>query len=491
MISNKFWCFITSAFLAISVSYADTGNLSTFPMDHYDQTISTWINASDPDYNKSLLSEEMQQKRLAIFYDHYFGSQSPWSSEYINQIFRQSSPNDFKSIEQNIIHDFDNEGKSDNQIGYGENFRPYTKEWIDSIADNINLSQFDGLFYQSNKRGIAVDNLHVRILPTDDAHFYHPKFAGQGYPFDNLQMSSLWAGTPVYIIGESRDHSWMLVVTPDFMGWVKSNGIAKVDEAFVVEWKRAAKNKLVAITQTKTSIVDNRGKFLLTSYVGSVFPGDADLDGIRIRVPVADANRNAVIKHVRLSFQQAAIMPVAATPHNFSIIMRTLAGRPYGWGGMYFYNDCSSELKSLFTPFGIWLPRHSSDQMTAGKMVDMSSASSEKRLSYLKENGHRFLTIVYIGGHVLLHIGNYSNTVMTYQNMWGLSPNPPNRRAVVGGSVFFPMLLQYPEDTELVSHAAKKTFQMAWLDEIPVSQSMIKEDVIDIRSLMFPEFLFN
>ena len=31
-------------------------------------------------------------------------------------------------------------------------------------------------------------------------------------------------------------------------------------------------------------------------------------------------------------------------------------GCPYGWGGMYFYNNCSAELKSLFTPFGFGYP---------------------------------------------------------------------------------------------------------------------------------------
>lgn len=497
LLSNLALIWVISIF-TISISYAEQDLISLFPLNNYDQTISTWIKSSDPDFNKSLLSEEMQQKRLDIFNDHYFGLSSPWNADYIIQIFRQSSPIDIKTIEQSLINNFSNEGKPDNEIGYGENFRPYDKDWIEGIANNINLSQFDELTYQANQRGIAVDNLHARVLPTDDVHFYSYKLAGQGYPFDNLQISALWVGTPVYIVGETRDHAWMLVVTPDYIGWVKSNGIARVDNSFIDTWVKAAKNKLAAITHTQTGLVDDKGKFLFLAYVGSIFPGNIDdTGGMKIMVPVADADRHAVIKHASISNKDAAFMPVAATPHNFSIFMTTMIGRPYGWGSMYFYNDCSAELKSLLTPFGIWLPRHSSDQVTVGKMVDMTPSSPDKRLSYLMENGHRFLTIIYIGGHVVMYIGNYSEPnkhdslmAMTYQNIWGLTPNPAIRRAVIGKSVLFPLLLQYPEDPNLVSLAAKKFFQVSYLDQLPDSSYLMKKN-IDIKSLMYPEALIN
>lgn len=483
---------------AASTSYGSSDLISLFPLNNYDQTISTWIKSSDADFDKSLLSSDIQQKRLDIFYDHYFGSLSPWNGDYVTQILRQLPPNDIKTIEQSLINNFNNEGKPESQIGYGENFRPYAPEWIKEITKNININQFEGLTYQSNNRGIAVDNLHTRALPTDDVHFYNYKLAGQGYPFDNLQVSALWAGTPVYIVGESHDHAWMFVITPDYIGWVKSSGIARTNSVFIDTWQKAAKNKLVAITHTQTSLVDEKDKFLLLAYVGSVFPGKMDASGIQIMVPVADTEGNGIIKTFIISPNNATFMPLPATPHNFSNIMSTMIGRPYGWGSMYFYNDCSAELKSLLTPFGIWLPRHSSDQVTVGKMVDMTSASPDKRLSYLMENGQRFITIVYIGGHVILYIGKYSNPTnsdstmaMTYQNVWGLSPNPAVRRAVIGKSVLFPILLQYPEDTSLVSLASKKYFQVSYLNQFPQVNTLMKEKNVNLKSLMYPEALFN
>lgn len=129
-------------------------------------------------------------------------------------------------------------------------------------------------------------------------------------------------------------------------------------------------------------------------------------------------------------------------------------------------------------------------------MVDMSASNKEDRLSYLMQNGRPFLTIVYIGGHVLLYMGNYQNPnkpdetmAMTYQNIWGLKPNPPTRRAVIGQSVIFPMLLQYPEDTNLISLAGKQFFQVSYLDQLPNTYSLRDSHVINIKSLMYPDVM--
>lgn len=487
--------YIIITVFTISTTHAAEDLISLFPLNNYDQEVSSWIKPSDADYDKPMMDANTQQAHMDKFHEHYFGTKSPWSREYVNQIL--SEADDIKTLETGIIREFDNEGKPEKSIGYGANFRPYGKKWIQEIANNINISQFDSLNYQSSNRGIAIDNLHARTLPTEDVYFYSHKMAGEGYPFDNMQMSALWAGTPVYIIAESRDHAWMLVVTPEYIAWVKSKGIARVSDAFVDTWTNAAKNNLAAITQTKTSMVDEKGNFLFSAYVGSVFPGSSLSAGMQLMVPVAVGDRQAVIKRVIVPSSNAALMPVAPTPHQFSLVMKSMIARPYGWGSMYFYNDCSAELKSLLTPFGIWLPRHSSAQVTAGKMVDMTGETPEKRLAYLKENGQRFMTIVYIGGHVVMYVGNYPNPrkqdsvmAMTYQNVWGLSPNPPSRRTVIGKSVLFPMLLQYPEDGTLTSLAAKKYFQVAFLNQLPdASVSLTSGSHVDVGSLMFPEIL--
>ncbi|MES2217566.1 MAG: SH3 domain-containing protein [Pseudomonadota bacterium] len=484
---------ITTLLGFASVSHADQDLISVFPLDNYHQSIAAWINPDDTEYDKPLLNAEMQNARFEIFMDHYVGASSPWNADYINKLLQPSSE-DLKALEQEILNTFNNAGKAADQIGYGENFHPYPPEWIEEIANNI--PQLAGLTYQSNNRGIVIENLHARALPTDDVYFYHYKIAGEGYPFDNLQMSAVWVGTPVYIVAESRDQAWMLVVTPEFIGWVKSSGIARADEAFINTWTKAAKIKLAAITHTQTSVTDREGKFLFSAYVGTVFPvtaASADQDAKDVSVPIADENHHAKIKSVVVRAGNAVAMPLAATPRNFSMVMETLIGRPYGWGGMYFYNDCSAELKNLLAPFGIWLPRNSSRQAAEGNMVDLSAESVEKRISYLMANGHRFLTLIHINGHVMLYVGNFPNPnqgpglmAMTYQNTWGLQPNPSTRRAVIGKAVLFPLLAQYPEDTSLVSQAGKKNFEISNLDELPNANLLMQQRAVSLRALMFP-----
>ncbi len=155
---------------------------------------------------------------------------------------------------------------------------------------------------------------------------------------------------------------------------------------------------------------------------------------------------------------------------------------------MYFYNVCSAELKNLYTPFGIWLPRRLSDQAYAGNMIDMTSATPEQRIEYLKNNGHPFTTLVYIGDHIFMYIGNHPNpnsqghelVPMTYQTMWGIRPNPPIRRAIIGQSVIFPLLLQYPEDASLNSQANKSHFPVTYFNDAP--HYLMKLAILELKS---------
>ena len=488
--------------------------LSLFPVQNYDQKISDWISPSSTDYDKPLLTPEQQTLLKDELVSHYFSSDptalSPWNPGYINQIIAKKAPDDLATVEQEQIIKYTNDkNKPDDEIGYAANFRPYTDQWTDHLTKNINLPQFQGqLHYDSTHRGIAIDNLSARILPTDEVHFYSHKLAGQGYPFDNLQASSLWAGTPVYILGETLDHAWYMVLTPDYyIAWVKSTGIARVDDHFVAEWQQKAKINLVAITQTEVPVMDTTDNiYRFSGYVGMIFPlENKDETGMQILIPVMDAKHQAEIRHAHLSSQDAALLPLSATIHHFAERMGPLLGRPYGWGNIYFYNDCSAELKSLYTIFGIWLPRHSSEQVNPdrvyGRSVNLSKEDMAKRIDYLTKNNHQFMTIVYIGGHVFMYLGHYPNPTdsvhalvpLTYQNSWGFRPKNPtpetDRRVVIGESVLLPLLKSYPEDASLASPAEKKHFDIMYLDD--TQQDMVKFRAlefskIDLRILLSP-----
>src|SRR5690606_3490716 len=132
----------------------------------------------------------------------------------------------------------------------------------------------------------------------------------------------------------------------------------------------------------------------------------------------------AVIKTGLINTNASSIMPLKASPKNLVKIINQLKNRPYGWGGAFFFNDCSQEMKSIFAPFGIWLPRNSAQQAQLSSTLNLSKNNIDERISLLKEKGHPLMTLIYIGGHVMLYIGNKDidnnkAAVITYQNVWG------------------------------------------------------------------------
>jgi cell wall-associated NlpC family hydrolase len=473
--ANLVACFI---FLTTLSACAIGAPITLFPIEKYDQKIDRWILPTDSDYDKPLIEGSVQKKRLQQYYNHYYATDtkalSPWSSFYVNKLLPK-----VQLKEQKEINAYSNKGKTDpEKIGYGANFRPYSAKWINDIVANMDVKQFaKPIKFKLSNRGIAVRNLIGRVLPTDDVYFHSSILPVEGYPFDGLQNSSIWVGTPVYVVGKTLDQQWSLVITPAFRAWVESDGIANVSEKFVSEWQECAQKKMVAIVRTKVSVFDTNKQYRFNAYVGTVFPGkNCTKQDCTILIPVADEYHNACTREAKVKNKDAVVMPLRATPRNFTKVMSTLLGRPYGWSNMYFYNDCSGELRSLYTPFGIWLSRNSSQQVTAGRMVDKSALDIHGRLDYLMANGKKFTTIIFTGGHIVMYIGTYPNSdpsskekkmAMTYQNVWGVRLKDNNYIAVIGGSVLLPMLKQYPGATKFDSSANKKYFQVIYLDEFP------------------------
>lgn len=492
------------AFYFISAT-ASPDIISLFPLEKYDQKITDWLSPSDPSYTKPLLTPAQQAIRKAELYRHYFGKESPWSADYVNLLFSQPMPQDLQSLETEKINSFTNQDQPADKIGYGANFRPYPEQWLIQIKNNIHLQQFSAQHYDPGKRAIAITNIQGRFLPTDEPHFHSYKLAGSGYPFDNLQAAVIWAGTPLYILGETADRAWSMVLSPGFIGWVKSTDIAKVNNNFVTKWLMASQQNIAAITSTQIAIIDSENnEFRFSGYIGMLFPAIKKPGGIEILIPVADEKQQAHIHHAHLSMRDLVLIPFLPTPQHFVAIMQHLLGRTYGWGGMYFYNDCSGELKSIYTPFGIWLPKHSSDQVdpgqVLGKLDDISSGRPDPhvRSAYLMAQAHPWMTIIHIGGHVLAYLGKYPNPVdpmhnivpLSYQDMWGLrGKTGPERRAVIGQSVLFPLLVSYPEDADLNSHLNRDTFQLFYLDELPAnltSVNVLNSIKLNLRALLSP-----
>lgn len=446
-------------FIAISLNnlcFANSDINRIFPIENYNQDLNFWFNSSNKDYKTLRLSKETQRQYFNVLKSNYYGKNSPWSSSYINYLLKPE-PKTGKTIYNGIQFIIDiyntntNKPEAANTL-YGMNFKQISNKLIQDIAGNINLTQFKNLRYLTQNRAIATDNVIIRALPTFDPAFNSYKIAGSGYPFDLLNLSYITTGTPVYIIGTSKDLSWYFIVAPAMMGWVPAKNIARVNSSFVNNWQTFTNKALAGILTSNLTIKDTNNNYQFTALVGTMLPVYKQYkNSFTLMIPVKNSAGQAIIKYTTITKKNAVLLPMPLTMENFSNAIKYLIGKPYGWGGINFYNDCSLELITIYKMFGIFLNRNSAAQASySGQMIDVSGLPAEKRLEMVIRNGIPFATFLYLKGHIMIYIGTYNtaygeNTVMTYHNIWGLAPEDRTWRDIIGGSVILPLLKEYPE----------------------------------------------
>ncbi|MCR9192340.1 MAG: hypothetical protein NXI01_06730 [Gammaproteobacteria bacterium] len=59
-----------------------------------------------------------------------------------------------------------------------------------------------------------------------------------------------------------------------------------------------------------------------------------------------------------------------------------------------------------------------------------------------------------------------TEAVITYQNVWGMSPSNRDKRYIIGQSVFFPLFKPFTENPDIRSPAGKSKFKLVYLDEL-------------------------
>ena len=74
---------------------------------------------------------------------------------------------------------------------YGENRQKIESARIQELKENAQMHDYPSM----NRRAVPISNTALRILPTDKPFFGDFNEAGQGYPFDLLQVSAVWANT--------------------------------------------------------------------------------------------------------------------------------------------------------------------------------------------------------------------------------------------------------------------------------------------------------
>ena len=114
-----------------------------------------------------------------------------------------------------------------------------------------------------------------------------------------------------------------------------------------------------------------------------------------------------------------------------------LEGTPYGWGDLFDGRDCSRLVMDVFSTFGFTMPRNSSRQAAfnlAGRK-DTKGLSEKDRISILRNLGNR-PALLYMPGHIMIHLGVIDGKVYAIHSAWALRESRIlGERTVMAGRV--------------------------------------------------------
>ncbi len=298
--------------------------------------------------------------------------------------------------------------------GYGAHGRPQNPGWLAGLWDRAGLEAWPRL----PGPGITVAPCNLRVLPTSRPDFAAPPGDPQGYPFDRLQNSSLAAQSPVYIHHVSGDGAWFWVQAPPAWGWLPARDVARISPG---DMNRIMSAPQLAVVQDDSAVMAGQ-RHLFSAGVGDLLPYlGQDGSGWTVLAAVPDEWGRAALEPGRIDPGAAARWPMDLCSSDVADLASQLMGRPYGWGGLYGWRDCSALTRQALAPFGLWLPRNSSDQAQAGaRRVDLSDLSDADKAERIKALGIPWLTLLWMPGHVMLYVGAPHGSPLVLHAAWGV-----------------------------------------------------------------------
>ena len=364
---------------------------------------------SNPEYSKFY----QQANQANTFFKHYF---SPWKVDGKEAAERLRSSDKF-------LKHIDAAERLEKSDCYGGNYRKYSLAFKQSLLENSSKYNFPNRI----EFGMSTSTVDLRRLPTREFCLQDIRNAGEGYPFDYFQESSLWIGTPLRIVHHSQDCQWYFVISPYGEGWVEANKVAQLSANQVKHWMN---KPWAAILQEGVLLKTKFGQTRL--HIGTLLPViNQTSNELELALPFRALNGKLVVVPVKTKSNVSQITPLAFNQTSIKALIEQLLGTKYGWGGIDEGRDCSSTLKDFFTPFGIWLPRNSRAQKEVGKKFLIQGDKSQK-LNTIKQKAIPFLTILYKPGHSMLYLGNSKEGLpLIFHNVWGIKPILQNQELKV------------------------------------------------------------
>ncbi len=335
---------------------------------------------------------------------------------------------------------------------FGENLQPINEAWFEQMRSNGNYESYGTL----NKKAVSLTYLDLRNFPTRRPVLKDPKIAGEGFPFDYMQNSGIHANEPLFVSHLSKDGEWAYVFTSYATGWVPLRDIAYINDKVAGEWQKARQIELIS---DHYPIKDYKGDFVFHSRIGMRLALISIKQEEYVALAItAGKNHTATYSKVHIPRNLASETTLLLNQKNLESIANIMLQSNYGWGGLYAQRDCSSMLRDLYSPFGIWLPRNSSQQAKVGRVISFEGLSNDEKRQKIKAEAVPFETLLYKQGHILLYLGEYEGKITVMHNVWGIKTlrNGVSGRKVIGKTIISSLDLgssqkDYDENAGIVS----------------------------------------
>lgn len=284
--------------------------------------------------------------------------------------------------------------------------------FFEEIFNNANMKNFGKI----NKKAIIIKNSFLKNIPTKKNILQDPFKDGEGIPFDYAQDGVLNAGLPVLISHYSKDKKFAFILCEYGFGFVD------IKDLEIFTNKRAKiYEKLNFITPIKEqkNIYDINGNFLFESRIGALYPYYKE--DKKYFYGKIGKNKYKILKNIAKTF------PLKLNDKNLKNQLQELFNKPYGWGGYDLERDCSLFLRDLFASFGIYLPRNSYSQSIYFKNYDISNLNNEKKQELINKFAKKYLTLLYMKGHIVLYVGNINHKNAIMHSIWGIKTKNDER----------------------------------------------------------------